>query len=184
MSKCDSLQKEVALLMKRARRKKSWRGDQGRGPTDYTLRKRAEKVSECLRLYPQEVALGLAKRDEAGWAFGRLFLVGAIDAEQYEAAKRLDRVVRQYKYMFHRHGLVAAMNLDMMMTGTLGISTEDLSETAIRECEKACDAYIVSYNRLGKCGLDVRKAILTALDKDLITDLHLLRRGLDGLMRR
>lgn len=147
----------------------------------YVLQKRVRALAECIRLYPDEVAEGLAKRDEAGWCFGQLYLIGAIDMIQYSAAKQLDQIVRRYKRLLHRHGLVEARDIERAMLTGSGSSGEDLSDQAIKTAERIYDDYKVSHDKLTSAGRHVREAMFSALEKDRVSDLTLIRIGLDAL---
>ena len=149
------------------------------GMSKYGLRRRADALAECIRLYPRDVALGLAARDEAGWHFGRLYLIGAINMYQYAAAQRLDWVTRRYRRMLVRVGHVSAV--DPSSVGGTGASGEDLSEEAQRRMAKARRDYDQMYDILGDCPGQVREAVVGALERDALEDLDLLRQGLDAL---
>ncbi len=144
----------------------------------YGLQRRADQLARVILLYPRDVALGLAARDEAGWHFGRLYLIGAINMYQYAAAQRLDWVTRRYRRMLVRVTHVGAV--DPASTGG-GKSAEDLSEEAQRRMAKARRDYDQMYDILGECPDGVREAVVGALERDAVTDLSMLRQGLDAL---
>lgn len=146
---------------------------------EYAVRHRAVKLSQIISAYPQDIAYGLARKDEAGWHFGRLYLVGAIDLQQYSASKDFDRTVRQYKRMLHRYPDAFARNYEHVGGG----SSEDLSEPVLKRCVNAYERFFDLYNKLDECGLEVKDALFAALEKDAIIDLELLRRGLDALSK-
>jgi hypothetical protein len=150
-------------------------------PTEYTLRRRAAALAECIKLFPDEIANGLAKHPEAYWCFGQFFLVSLFNDKQYSAAKKLDRTVRQYRRLLHRHGLVEAKNIEMAMSG-IGMSSEDLSDQADELAERICNEYNVAVKKLTNAGENVRDAVIEALDKDVITDPVLVLKGLDALI--
>jgi len=150
----------------------------GLGPSKYMLRRRADALAEVIRVYPGDVALGLAARDEAGWHFGRLYLIGAINMYQYAAAQRLDWVTRRYRRMLVKHGHVSAVDTASAGTRTSG---EDLSEEAQRRMGKARRDYDQMYDILSDCPAGVREAVVGTLERDALTDLDLLRQGLDAL---
>lgn len=148
------------------------------GPSEYTLRRRAESLEACLNLYPTGVAMDLAHREEASWHFGRLYLVGAIDRYQYFAAQRLARVVWRYRRMLSRYSHASAS--DPARTGGKA-SEEDLSEAAQRRFARARKDYEQMMGILDGCSDLVREAVLAALERDEVTDLSLLQRGLTAL---
>ena len=143
------------------------------------LRRRADALAEVIRVYPGDVALGLAARDEAGWHFGRLYLIGAIDTHQYAAAQRLDWVTRRYRRMLVRVTHVSAV--DPASAGGTRTSGEDLSEEAQRRMGKARRDYDQMYDILKDCPAGVREAVVGTLERDALTDLSMLRQGLDAL---
>ena len=155
------------------------RGHPRLGLSSYGLQRRADSLAECIRLYPRDVALGLAARDEAGWHFGRLYLIGAINVYQYAAAQRLDWVTRRYRRMLVRVTHVSAV--DPASAGGTSASGEDLSEEAQRRVGKARRDYDQMYDILGECPGRVREAVVGALERDALADLDLLRQGLDAL---
>lgn len=148
-------------------------------PNEYTLERRAEKLAQVIKLYPNEVARGLAERPDAGWHFGRLYLVGAIDGVQRDAARKLDRVAREYQKTLHRYSSLRA--LDPMKVG--GHSAEDLSPAAEKRFLRIKEQYDWMLERLTKQGEDVKTAVMDALKKDEVTDLALIRKGLDALSK-
>lgn len=148
------------------------------GPSEYTLRRRAEGLEACLNLYPTAVAMDLAHREEASWHFGRLYLVGAIDRYQYYAAQRLSRVVWRYRRMLSRYSHASAS--DPSATGGKA-SEEDLSEAAQRRFARAQRDYEQVMGILDGCSDLVREAVLGALERDEVTNLSLLRQGLSAL---
>lgn len=148
------------------------------GPSEYTLRRRADGIEACLHLYPTAVAMDLAHREEANWHFGRLYLVGAIDRYQYFAAQRLARVVWRYRRMLSRYSHASAS--DPSQTGGKA-DTEDLSEAAQRRFARAQRDYEQMMGVLDDCSDLVREAVLGALERDEVTDLSLLKQGLTAL---
>ena len=148
------------------------------GPSEYTLRRRADGIEACLSLYPTAVAMDLAHREEASWHFGRLYLVGAIDRYQYFAAQRLARVVWRYRRMLSRYSHASAS--DPGATGGKA-GAEDLSEAAQRRFARAQRDYEQTMGILDGCSDLVREAVLAALERDEVTDLSLLQRGLTAL---
>ena len=148
------------------------------GPSEYTLRRRADGLEECLHLYPTAIAMDLAHREEAGWHFGRLYLVGAIDRYQYYAAQRLARVVWRYRRMLSRYSHASAS--DPAGAIAKGV-TEDLSEAAQRRFARARKDYDQVMGILDGCSDLVRGAVMAALERDEVADLSLLRQGLTAL---
>lgn len=154
------------------------------GPSDYTLRRRADELIKCIKLYPEGVALSLAERDEAGWHFGRLYLVGAIDRHQKWAAERLDRTVSTYRRLLNRHSIVKSNTgqaLNKMLSSSKGSGSEDLSPQAEKRFRKAEEEYDKVIGVLDDRGEKVKEAIMRALEYDEITDLDLIREGLDAI---
>ena len=148
-------------------------------PSEYGLRRRADALAECIRLYPNEVAYGLSRHEEAGWHFGRLFLIGAIDKFQYIAAERLDQVTRRYKHLLNKYSLMKISNWESVG----GASPEDLSPAASKRFQKVSKEYHIYQDALKECGPEVQYAVMEALDKDTMTDLGHLKRGLDVISR-
>ena len=148
-------------------------------PSEYGLRRRADALAKCIRLYPNEVVYGLARHEEAGWHFGRLFLIGAIDKFQYIAAERLDQATRRYKHLLNKYSLMKISNWESFG----GASPEDLSPAASRRFQKVSKEYHIYQDALKECGPEVQHAVMEALDKDTMTDLGHLKRGLDVISR-
>ena len=121
--------------------------------------------------------IGLASQQEANWTYGRLYLVGAIDKDQYEAAKHLDRVTRDYEVLVHKHGLVKASSYG----SSSGATPEDLSKSAQKKFKKVQKKYDEVYALLDQCGKDVKAAILFTLKEDDIDNLEELKIGLTVL---
>jgi hypothetical protein len=149
------------------------------GPNDITLSKRAQALAACIRIYPDQLALGLARQEEAGWCFGRLYLVGAIDMQQYGAAKRLDRVVSRYKRDLHRHGLIKTSTYDFFVGGG---PPEDLSDVAVSLSDRISQDYMALCRKLDRCGDGVRQIVFEVLEQDILRDLMMLRNGLNALI--
>lgn len=154
------------------------------GPNEYTVRQRARKLSEIITAYPQHIALGLASRDEAGWIFGRLYLVGVINVEQRIAAEALLRISTLYKKMLNRYYGSHTSNSFGEIVRVDGKSEEDLSELAEKRFEKVRREYNRVITLLRESGDHVSRAVLIALETDSPTDLLLIRKGLDALRRR
>jgi len=150
------------------------------GPSQATIQTRALKIGECLRLYPDQIALSLARHPEASWVFGRLYLIGVLSRHQYEVAVKLDRVVRRYRRLLAPHGKIKGFNPDAL--AAIARSAEDLSPEAQRRMLQAKQDYEGLYHALSQQGKDVVDAVITALDKDKPTDLHCIRKGLNALL--
>lgn len=129
---------------------------------------------DLLQTYPSQILRGLAKRPEAEWHFGRLYLVGALTGDQYEAACYLDRVTRTYEKMLMKYGHLRASNMER----TGGASQEDLSQSAQKKYQRAKRRHDEIYTILAQCGTAVCTAIVDALRKETKTDLELIHRGL------
>jgi hypothetical protein len=151
------------------------------GPRQYTLNHRARKLSEIISAYPQQIALGLANRDDASWIFGRLYLVGALDYDQKAAAERLNFAVATYRRLLHRyHGpKLSNPNLDIPLID--GGREEDLSPAAEKRFEKARREYDRHMEILHACGQNVEEAVMNALEKDVLVSLALVCQGLNAL---
>ncbi len=150
-----------------------------RGLNEFTLNHRAEMILKCLQLYPLAVSKGLAKNPEANWLFGCLYLVGALNRNQYDACDRLDRITRRYRALLMPHTRIRGFNPEFVQ----GNTGEDLSPLASARLQKATEQYVVYYTTLKAAGTGVVEAIFKTLDKDLPTDLDLIRLGLDALVK-
>ena len=144
---------------------------------EYQLQEREQKIMHLLDSFPNKIVRGLAMRSEAEWHYGRLYLVGAITKDQYDAANSLDRITRSYRMMIKRYGHVKAAKHE----ASSGSTTEDLSLSAQNKMEKVQKKYNEMYGVLKECGEEIEKAIIDALEKDEQTDLELIRDGLTVL---
>lgn len=155
------------------------------GPKEYTLRHRASKLAQIIATYPQQIALGLATREDAGWVFGRLYLVGAIDYDQKAAAERLSRAVATYRRLLHKLGprVMRAVTTPEgpVFEGRSSPSREDLSPAAERQFEKAKKEYDRHLSILRACGEEVEYAVLRTLETDVLKDLSRIQTGLNAL---
>ena len=140
----------------------------------YELQHREKALLDLLENYPSQMIRRLATRQEAEWHFGRLYLVGVITRDQYEAAEHLSKVTRNYETMLHRSSGVQASGHEKFGSP----STEDLSLSAQKKFAKVKKKYDIVYSILKACGKDVEKAIINTLRKDEKSDIELLRRGL------
>lgn len=152
------------------------------GPGEYTLRHRANRLAEIISAYPQQIAMGLASRDEASWLFGRLYLVGAIDHDQKSAAERLAKAVVTYRRLFHRHyGAKMSVVDPVIIRSSRG---EDLSPSAEKAFERASRDYDRNMSVLRSCGYEIEEAVMAALDNDCLSNLSLICDGLNALCGR
>lgn len=152
--------------------------DYGGGPREDTLKHRAAALAEIIQAYPQQIAFGLASREESGWIYGRLYLVGAINYDQRIAAERLNKSVVTYRRLLRR-GQLRAANIEAIRVGTGEV--EDLSIVAEKAFERASAEYDRRISALKECGENVFYAVMESLETDRLTDLDLIRRGLDAL---
>lgn len=148
------------------------------GISEYSLRRRADRLAKVISQYPDLVARGLASRDEAAWEFGRLYLVGAITREQKDAADELDRVTKRYRRMLKRYGHLQAANLEQIGGRA---ASENLSPQALNSFERAQKKYDEVYGRFNGCSEKSKEEVLKTLEEDTFTDLAALREGLDAL---
>ena len=140
----------------------------------YELQHRERALLELMSRYPNHLVRRMAVRQEASWHFGRLYLVGALDHDQYNAAVYLETVTKTYESMLARYGHVHAAQLDR----SSGSSVEDLSASAQKKMARAKKNYEEVYGVLGECEGKVKEALLNTLRRDTISDLDMLRRGL------
>ena len=154
------------------------------GPGEFMLNHRAARLAEIIAAYPQQIALGLAGREDAGWLFGRLYLVGAIDQDQKSAAEKLSKAVVTYRRLFHKHYGPKMSVVDPDVLRANGRSGEDLSAAAEKAFERASKEYERNMGLLRVCGHQVKQAVMVALDSDTLSDLNFIRRGLDSLCGR
>ena len=143
----------------------------------YELQQREVALLNLLRSYPNLVLHGLAKQPEAGWHFGRLYLVGVITQEQYDAAVYLDKVTRKYESLLRRYGHVGASSFEKVDN----LSLEDLSLSAQKTFLRAKRKYEKAYDTLTQCGGNVKASIEAALRLDENADLTAIQRGLTVL---
>ena len=143
----------------------------------YELQHREKALLELLKTYPNQMIRRLSTRQEAEWHYGRLYLVGVITRDQYEAAEHLSKVTRNYETMLHRSSGVQASGHEKFTSPT----TEDLSLSAQKKFARVKKKYDIVYSILKACGKDVEAAIISTLRKDEKSDIELLRRGLTVL---
>ena len=141
---------------------------------EFMLQERERSLLDLMERYPGQIVRGLALRNEAEWHYGRLYLVGAITKQQYEAATYLDKTTRAYRMMIRRYGHVQASKYEQ----GAGSTNEDLSDSVIKRCKKIKKRYDLVYGALKECGDKVEMAVTETLEKDISADLDLLRRGL------
>ena len=164
-------------LPKKQKSKEPKEGSQKRPVREYEIQHREAELLDLIQSYPTQVIRGLAKQPEAEWMFGRLFLVGVISHLQYEAAKHLDRVTREYERMLRRYGNVHASGFTKSDTP----SREDLSQSAEKRFAKAKRQYDGVYGILNQCEDNVKDAIITTLRKEEKTDIEAVQQGLTVL---
>ena len=143
----------------------------------YELQHREQELLNLLETYPNQIIRRLATQQEAEWHFGRLYLIGAITGDQYEAATYLSKVTRNYETMLRHYGHVGASGYEKFTSST----TEDLSLSAQKKFARVKKKYDNVYNILKACGKDVETAIINTLRKDDKSNIELLRHGLTVL---
>lgn len=148
----------------------------------HSLHRRAELMAVYLRNYPEDLARKLSASSHAGWPFGRLFLIGAISLEQYEAAQLLDRTVSKYRVLLNTYSSVRTTNYGQRVSGS---SVEDLSPAAQEAFRRAKEAHDRAIKSLMDAGSDVHRSVVSLLeDTGHLPALYLIRRGLDALLER
>ena len=143
----------------------------------YELQHREQELLDLLEIYPNQIIRRLATRQEAEWHYGRLYLIGAITRDQYEAANYLSKITRSYETMLVRHGHVGSSGYEKSASP----SVEDLSLSAQKKFARVKKKYDNVYDILKACGKDVETAIINTLRKDEKCNIELLRRGLTVL---
>lgn len=153
------------------------------GPTPQTIVDRAHKLIECLSIYPQDIALSLARQPESSWLFGRLYLIGALTRAQYDAADRLSKATQRYRSLIAPHSKAKGFDPEALRVSGGGL--EDIGEEASRKLRRAQAKYEHYYKVLNQSGDLVPRVIFQALDTDKPVPEHLvlIRRGLDALAR-
>ena len=143
----------------------------------YELQHREQALLDLLETYPNRMIRRLATQQEAEWHYGRLYLVGVITKDQYEAAEYLSKVTRSYELMLRRYGHVRASGHEKVTSST----AEDLSLSAQKKFARVKKKYDNVYDILKACGKDVEMAIINTLRKDEKSNIELLRNGLTVL---
>ncbi len=140
----------------------------------YELQHRERELLDLLETYPNQMIRRLSLQQEAEWHYGRLYLIGAITRDQYEAAAYLSKVTHNYEMILRRYGHVRASGHEKFTSTT----TEDLSLSAQKKFARVKKKYDNVYSILKACGKDVEVAIINTLRKDEKSNIELLRRGL------
>ena len=143
----------------------------------YELQHREDALLNLLETYPNQMIRRLAMQQEAEWHYGRLYLIGAITRDQYEAATYLSKITHTYEIMLRRYGHVRASGHEKFTSPT----TEDLSLSAQKKFARVKRKYDRVYSILKACGKDVEVAIINTLRRDDKSNIELLRRGLTVL---
>ena len=117
----------------------------------YELQHREQELLNLLETYPNQIIRRLAMHQEAEWHFGRLYLIGAITRDQYEAAAYLSKVTHAYEIMLRRYGHVRASGHEKFTSST----AEDLSLSAQKKFARLKKKYDNVYSILKACGKDV-----------------------------
>lgn len=146
--------------------------------TPESLRRRASKLEICLKELQPEIAMALAPIPEAEWVFGRLLLLGLITQEQYDAALRIDNLLRQYRSLLAPHGKIKGWRPEALR----GAASEDLSPSAQKKMLEVRKEYERVYGILKRCGPDVVSSLFTMLEMDIIGDLKHVYRGLNAVL--
>jgi len=140
----------------------------------YELQHREAAIRKLLNEHPSKIVRSLAKRSEAEWHIGRLYLVGVLSHNEYAAGAYIDQITRAYEAMIRRHGQLKAGSLEKTDTA----SPEDLSLSARKKFARLKRKHDEVYGVLSECGNDVNSAVVNALRKDDPVDISLLSRGL------
>lgn len=143
----------------------------------YELQHREQELLDLLEIYPNRIIRRLATQQEAGWHYGRLYLIGVLTRDQYEAANHLSKVTRSYDMMLRHYGHVRAAGYEKATSPGI----EDLSLSAQKKFARVKKKYDIVYNILKACGKDVETAIINTLREDEKSNVELLRRGLTVL---
>ena len=106
----------------------------------YELQHRERALLDLLETYPNQMIRRLATQQEAEWHYGRLYLIGAITRDQYEAAAYLSKVTHAYEIMLRRYGHVRASGHEKFTSPT----TEDLSKSAQKKFARIKKKYVPS----------------------------------------
>jgi hypothetical protein len=146
-------------------------------PSQETLNRRAQKIEACLRHFQVQVSHSLAGKAEAEWIFGRLFILHLLNQSQYDAALRIDMVVRNYRYLLAPHGRIKAWRPEALRQ-----SGEDLSPAAQKRMLEARRSYEEMYGVLRRCGDRVVSTIFTMLETDSLGDLSHVLQGLNAML--
>ena len=117
----------------------------------YELQHRERELLDLLETYPSQMIRRLATQQEAEWHYGRLYLIGVITRDQYEAAEHLSKVTRNYETMLRRYGHVRASGHEKFTSTT----AEDLSLSAQKKFARVKKKYDNVYDILKACGKDV-----------------------------
>lgn len=143
----------------------------------FELQHRERALLGLMQRYNGYLVRNLAEQQDARWCYGMLYLIGVINREQYEAAKRFEQDTKVYESMLVRYGIVKGSSYEK----TSGASVEDLSQSAQKRMKRAKVRYDGVYGVLKECGDEVRKAIVDTLRNDKVSDIDLIRQGLTAL---
>ncbi len=165
-------------MIKQSKKRKTVSGKRDKSVVKtYELQHRELELLQLIEIYPNQMIRRLAMRQEAEWHFGRLYLIGVLTRDQYDAAANLSEVTHNYLIMLKRYGHVRASGHEKIATAT----SEDLSKSAQKKFAKVKKKYDDVYSILKACGTDVEMAVINTLHKDEKSDIELLRRGLTVL---
>ena len=167
----------MAQTYNRSKRRNHPKQPPREGFSKYHLKHRADMIAEIIRQYPDQIARGLAEREEASWLFGCLYLVGAISRDQLSTAEQLDKVTRSFLRCLKKYGHLVASDPSHIPTS----SHEDLSKRAEGHFRRVKEQYEGLHEILEDCGEGVVKAIEDVLRKETLTDLRLVRKGLTAI---
>lgn len=138
-------------------------GKESNNITPEQERKRIVELSKIISKYPECIVRKLARRKEASWLFGRLYLLGAISQNQFKVAERLDLIIRNYRRIFGRF-VNQPGAIDYSAVG--GDTIEDLTDSALKKASRAQREYDRAMRAISRAGDDAKQAIIIGYDKD------------------
>ena len=141
-------------------------------------KRRMESMCATVAAHPEKFAARLARDPDASWYIGRLFLVGALTAQQRDAAAAWLEVTREYEAMLCAPRKPVALDMNRPPGGDPGFESEETARRYMRL--KA--AYLRRWNAVAQEGHDTLRAVTDAM-RDREARLDLLRAGLNALVR-
>ncbi len=146
-------------------------------PSVETVLRRTEKLSTCLSLFHTEVARSLAVNPEAEWIFGRLYLLGLLNDEQYAAAMRIDNLLKRYRSLLAPHGRIRAWRPENLRATRENLSPEEMKRMLVVRAE-----YEKMFSVLKQAGPAVVNCVFTMIDTDVAGELSLVYKGLNAML--